>query len=342
MMFILAAGLVCGDWKTDVAAYFSGDQDYSGAAAHIEEIYSRVDEENAPTLCALLAYSYSRLGRASREHKWIKMLFEKYRGMSTAFAFLNPRTQMEVSTFLGRWHKDYPLILDVFLVDQKTVQTFSPPAQIILGIEITTPALYKILKNDQVIAGSMLHRGFNILRVDASSLFNQPGVHVYNLQIKKDDLGLNREISLDVNVTTPQFRTSTEAQAKQIEYSLSLFVGTEMISSLRKIERFQSPFKLGFSNNALKGGKFDPLHRADPQGHPDPLSNSISIPAVIQGVASLIKGLFNKEDDQPREPKIVKSMTQEFRYFRRVYGIDQDTRAKISLETRSLDIVDTL
>jgi hypothetical protein len=340
MLLILAAGSLCADWRTDVAAFFSGDQDFAGAAAYIEQAYRRLDEEYAPTLCALLAYSYSRLNRIPEEQAWIKMFFERYQGMGTAFGFLDPKTQMYVSTYLGGWYQEYPLILDVFLVEQKrAAQTFSPPAQIVLGIEITNTAFYRMMREERIIAGSSLHRGFNIVRVDADRLFSQPGVHVYTLELKKEDLELRREVRLDVDVTSPQFRTSPEAQAKKIEYTLSLFVGEEMISSLKKIERLETPLKLGFSNNALKGGKFDPLHRADPQGHPDPLSNSVSIPAVVAGIATLIKELFGKKDEGAQEPQIAKSKTQEFRYFRRLYGLDQETTARITLESRSLDIM---
>jgi hypothetical protein len=340
LIFFLAAGYLSGDWRSDVASYLSGDKDLNGAVDYIRNIYDTLDEEYAPTLCALLAFVHSRLGHQEPEKKWIVRLFEKYRGMSTVFNFLDYQTQASIAAFLGRWHQVYPLITDLFLVEQNNSSTFTPPASIVIGVEITNPAYYKIVKNDQIILGSMFHKGFNILRIDASSLFSQPGIHVYHLQLKKGELELTREIRMDVDVSSPQFRTSPQAETKKIEYTLSLFVEDDMISSVRKIERLQTPLKLGFSNNALKGGKFDPLHRADPQGHPDPLSNSVNIPAVVAGVASLIKDLFGKNDEQTQEPQIRKSMEQEFRYFRRLYGMDQETRAKVTLVTRSLDLSD--
>ena len=337
-IMLAAAASLCADWRTDVAAIFTAGGDYARASEYIQGIYEDLDEDFAPTLCALLAFCHSRMNQPPVEKKWIIRLFEKYRGMGTTFSFLDSSTQMQLSTFLGKWHQVYPLVADLFLVEQKTASAFSPPANIVIGVEMTNPAYFRLIKNGQIVLGSMFHKGFNIIRVDASLLFSRPGIHVYQLQLKTDNLDLNREVRLDVEVTSPRFRTSPEAPTKKIEYTLSLFVGEEMISSLRKIERLQTPLKLGLSNNALKGGRFDPLHRADPQGHPDPLGNSISIPGLIAGVASLIKDLVGKKEKPSGEPNIIKSMEQEFRYMRRLYGMDQETTARIKLQSSSLDL----
>ena len=173
----------------------------------------------------------------------------------------------------------------------------------------------------------------------ARDLALPPGTRVYNREVKAAGLVLRKEITLEVEVTTPRFSPPKNAPppGQTAEYILSMYIGGEFVMTSRKEERPVS-LKLGLEPGHLPYG-FKPdyvLHRNDP----NPM-NSFSIIQAIGMIYSLLKDLLkkrSKKDVEPPKIQTVSDLTLTFKQ-KDEYGRDQESKVSIRLRIKNLPYV---
>ena len=122
-----------------------------------------------------------------------------------------------------------------------------------------------------------------------------------------------------------------------ISYSLSLYVGGELILESRKTETPPS-LAMGIKpSNAPYGYRPDWVLRRD---QPNPM-NSFSIFQALGMIYSLLKDLFKKrgkKDVEPPKIETVHDLSMDYRQ-KDVYGRTQETKIALKIQAKSLPYV---
>lgn len=220
------------------------------------------------------------------------------------------------------------LITEVALIKTDTYDWPLPPRKLIIGVEISADAYYKLSLKKEIIKAGLLHRGLNLIHLEASHLFQATATHTYLLGLKREYIVLEKEIIIDIRLETSTI-LKTEAEDRNREYKLSMFVGDKLIISKKKTHhealspktvtppspRYQEPFDSNFETA--------------------PGSNSFPILGAVAEILKLIKELKSKRE---KPEKTIQKQRQITTTFRQVdsEGVLKEVKATITLATRDL------
>ncbi|MGA2585925.1 MAG: hypothetical protein ABSF88_02700 [Candidatus Aminicenantales bacterium] len=339
-LFAICTGTLRAQWRADVAQIFSKDKDYKELSDYLVRSYDNLENTiDKADASGLLAFAFGRQNDPLNETRWIVEYFEICKAQDTGFAFLDLVSQADVLGWLNAWKSRYPFISEIALIKGIGDQTIVPQGILPLVVVVANEALYKFSRDGNVLEGGQLKAGFNIIALDANELVLNPGTRVYILEIKAGGLILKKEITLDVEASAPRIPPPQPAAASgpPLEYKLSMYVGGELVMSSQKRE-YPVSWQIGVKPNPNPFG-FKPdwmLHRNEP----DPM-NSISIPAVISALYSLLKDLFKKKDNKDVEPpkiQTVQDLNLTFK-MKDKDGWDQESKVLIKLRTKNLPYV---
>ena len=336
-----AGGLAAQQWRQDVAGLFGKGKNYKAIADSLEPIYGWIDEAQRPDAAAILALCAGRQGDVQGEMRWISEFFEKGRGKDSGFVFLDFINQADIIGYLNVWRMKYPYVAEIALVQGIGKQALIPLGMMPIVIDISAEAYYKFSLGSNVLQAGQFKPGVNIIGLDAAELFLNPGRRTFLLEMKAGNLILKKEIDLDVEVTLPPRipRPAAEtAQGKAVDYTVSMYVGGELVMKSHKTEtplnwKTGVPVNTntwGWNSNAMPGSE-----------KANPLNNSIDIPAAISYLYGLLKDLFTKKK-KPEEPAPQVETVHDLSL---TYPIkDSDGRAEemkisLKLQTRNLPFV---
>jgi hypothetical protein len=221
-----------------------------------------------------------------------------------------------------------PLITDIALIKPDSYDQTFFPRKLIVGVDISANAYYKLSFKGDIIKAGLLPRGLNLIHLEASHLFQASATHTYLLGLKREDMILEKEIIIDIRLETSTI-LKTEAEDGNREYKLSMFVGDKLIISKKKIRhealspktetlpspRYQEPFDSNFETG--------------------PVSNSFPILGAVAEILKLIKELKSKRE---KSEKTIQKQRQITTTFRQVdsEGVLKEVKAIITLTTRDL------
>lgn len=232
---------------------------------------------------------------------------------------------------LGLCADQVPVVNEIALVDSEIYNQSIPPRKVIIGVDMDNDAYYKLTYQKNIIKAGLLHRGLNLLYVEANNFFEESRTHVYFLSLKVGELVLEKEIKIDIHLDTPASAEKKEAKSKNIEYELSMFVGDELIISSKKTHYDKFELKLETPPMPKNYKPFDPNWRTDP------FANSFSIMDAVAGIIDLIK----KQKTEKSEEMLAKS-TQKWQQIVTTFirkdpdGLAREVKATITISTRDL------
>jgi hypothetical protein len=187
----------------------------------------------------------------------------------------------------------------------------------------------------------MFNSGFNIISLDANELFARPGTRVYMLEIKAAGLILKKEVTLDVEVSSPAHAQPLKAQpsAQVVEYTLSLYVDGELVMSSKKIEK-PNAWTIGVKPSVNPFG-FKPDYWVNRN---QPGLNSVPIFSAIGVIYSLLKDLLTKKNKKGAEAPQIKTAQDMTIVFKQTdaAGHQQETRISLKLRTKNLPYILTI
>ena len=218
-----------------------------------------------------------------------------------------------------------PLITEIALIKTVAYDQLHYPRKLIIGVEISADAYYKLSFKGEIIKAGLLHRGLNLIHLEASHLFQTTAVHSYILGLKKEDLVLEKKIIIDIRLETSTI-LKTEAQNMNIEYKLSLFVGDKLIASRKKTPYDALLPKTEAPPSPKYNEPFDSNFRTAPG------ANSFSILGAVAGILKLIKELKSKKEEPEKTIHRQRQMTITFRKVDSE-GALKEVRATITLTT---------
>jgi hypothetical protein len=219
---------------------------------------------------------------------------------------------------------------EIYLVDNEILyQRHVPPAKIIIGIETRSDALYKLSSQEGVIQGGLFQKGFNSLAISAQRFFDKTGSHLFELELKTDNSEEKKEITIEIRLL-PLYVVQRRGEAeKKREFTLSLFIGDQLIYATRKFSLQDISFKLDLPPSE---GRYNPFGLI--KGTQKPI-NTVSVLDAVAGIYQLAKSLVPKKEKDEEEKPIVKKHQIETTFVKRdVTGDLWEWKALISIETK--------
>jgi len=347
-----AAALLClvfgfaaaADWRAELLAFLGPKPDFQRARQYLTSEVKNLGGADIQTAQALLAYLARKVGDTTEEQDVIADYFEKYLDSDPDFGFLDDITHRDFLIYWARWKKTFPLVSDVNFLSHWASGVPGVPAGLEIGLELMNPAYYKISLGPYALEGGFWGRGFHIVTVPVSGLFERAGTYEFALDLMAGDIVMRKPIRLDINLSAiPSLRSPAsvlppapsgvksgraEAAAANLEGELSLYVGGKLIMTSRKITVKPRPLTFPLPGPSMQGQKpYMPPPRTDP------MANSVSILDAIALTYKSLKGLLAKKAPLPSPPTYQKVASLSFSFARTASdGSLSDVRADVRLE----------
>jgi len=338
LMAALTAGGLSAQWRDDVNRLFSRGRNYKAVAEAVLPAYDTLEAADKPDAAALLAFCYGRQSDIPNETRWIFEYFEIGKAKDSGFVFLDFLNQTDILGYLNVWKMRYPYVSEISLVKGVGNEVIIPQGLMPLVIDVSGEAYYKFSLGGNVLEAGQFKSGFNIIGLDATELFLNPGRRTYLLELKSGNLVLKKEIVLDVEVTSPLSLPKpalSPTRGRKVEFSLSMYVGGELVMTSRKTETPVS-WKLDVPVNTLTKG-WNPNYWIN-RDRPDPMRNSIDIVSAVSAIYNLLKDLLkkkNKNDPEPPKIQTVQDLSLVFPQ-KDPEGKDREMRVSIRLRSKNL------
>lgn len=222
------------------------------------------------------------------------------------------------------------VVIEIGLIEGKTDKTIAPPEELVLGIDISMEAYYKLSDEENVIKGGFLRRGLNVVDMEAKGLFEESGAHIYFLDLKVGDLILKKEIEIDIHLDSTGDDSETQRQVRDPEYELSMFVGDQLIVTGKKVPFRGASFEI--EKPPLPEG-YGPFYEIEKE-YKSPMLNSFSILDAAGVLYDLIKKAIDKKKRQKSYRPIQKHKQLTVTFLRRdSEGISREINARIELRS---------
>jgi hypothetical protein len=224
------------------------------------------------------------------------------------------------------------LVSEIFLVEDGIYKKYVPPGEIILGVEMEATALYKISSQDEILRGGLLRKGFNSLPISAQGFFEKQGSHTFVLDLKSDGTLEKKEITVEVKLMPIYLVQKRGEERKNYEYSVSFFMGGQLVYSTKKIPLSEISFKLDLPPSQ---GVYNPFGQIDGMYKP---IQSVSILDAVGVLYTLINTLGAGQDQEKSSANIQKKSQIETTFVKRnTRGDVWQWRALIQLKTKTLN-----
>ena len=112
--------------------------------------------------------------------------------------------------------------LEIFLIKDKIPVIQFPARQIKLGVSISHPVYFKLVRKENILQGSQFQRGLNIIKINSREFFQNPGIHEFILVTKKDQT--QKKMKITITTRFPDSRETsiiprTQSRNMKIEIS---------------------------------------------------------------------------------------------------------------------------
>ena len=340
LLVLAAAALAPGlsaQWREEAAKLVGSDKQYAKAAASIERRWAEIADIEKGDAAALLAFCANRIGDGQAELRWIVEYFETYQTKDGGFAFLDLVTQSDVIGFINGWRMKFPWVSGISLIKGVGDEIIMPEGILPLVVESSTASLFKFFENGAVLKAGVLNPGFNVIGLDANTLFLTSGRRVYTLEVRLGSLILTKEISLDIDVSAARPRPVLQSQAqtgRPLEYRLTLFIDGKAVWTNQKTIR-TIPLKIDVKPSNLKYG-FKPDYMLN-RDKPNPF-NSIDIIQAVSTLYKLLKDLLTSRKDKNAPPPRLETVQDLVLNFnsKDFDGLDFVTKVSLKLNVKNL------
>lgn len=305
VVFFLCASFLRGDWMEDVNRYFK-DKDYQAAETYLASIYPKSESSFQPTLCALLAYCAGRISDKPSEFHWIMEYFEVFWGRDVITHYLDKGEQDALEDFLNRWRIQYPLIWNISLVEPHNSEVKGAPSKLIFALDAEKEGAYKLLQGGNLIKAGLFQKGYNSFSIPAKMMWEKRSQQEFMLEFKVGELILQKKVELEIRINSQSQVLEKHEDRTDYTYDLSLYLGSRLMASSRKIHSKKAPIDWGTHPGV-------PYTPPLPPKESNTRPSSFSIFSAIGLAAGLVKQLAKKDVLAPTPPpRLVRMMTETF------------------------------
>lgn len=329
VVLLLAAGGLSGSWRTDVAVRIQAG-DIQGAGKALVGAYPDLEAADKAEASALLAFLFHKQGADGQEKKFLFEFFVIQGDAPVDFSFLGPPDSGEATVYLNLWRVKFPRLSGASIIVRKGEKFPAAPRELVLGLETQVEMLYKFSDEKGPVRGGLLHRGLNLISVDAGRLFDASGAHRFTLDLKSGGVEISQELDLGVALSREP-AAGGAPKAADLEYKVTLFTGGREVASSRKTGRDKNPLAADIPEVNLRANPmFKPPSVSDDPF--DPSNRGVSILDAIGVVSGLVRDLFS-DKAPPVESSIEKKSSETYAYFAASDdGREQKISAVVSLK----------
>jgi hypothetical protein len=221
-------------------------------------------------------------------------------------------------------------VKDIWLVEIGEDKIFTPPDRLVIGIDLTENAYYKLSDKENVIKGGLFKKGPNFIDIEANDLFKKSGTHVYSLDLKVGEFVLREKIEIDIQLDFDDVDVQSKNKAENPEYELSMFIGDRLVLSSKKFLPKNLSFEIEKPPLPENYGPFYEVRGRDK----NPMLNSFSIIDAVGAAYGLIKKMIDKKRMRKTEQPLKKYRQQTVAFIRRdSEGISREIHALITLKS---------
>ncbi|HOW85279.1 MAG TPA: hypothetical protein P5119_08465 [Candidatus Aminicenantes bacterium] len=347
VLVLAAAAVLRADWKSELNSRLGPDRDYRGAWLLLNGALPTLPAEDKQAAAFILPYLAARCGELKAEKDLSADYFETYQDNDPDLGFLNAGPLYELLAFWARWKRSYPLVSGVTLLSYSRTPATGLPASVDIGLDLLNEALYRISLGPYVLEGGQWSKGFHILTIPLSGLFNRSDTYEFILDLKAGDVICRRPIRLrieiaDVGPAPVARREDFLAAPPRVplrpirEGEISLYIDGRLVLKSRKIAARASSFSFPLGGPLLPGQKpYMPPPRTDP------IMSGVNILDALALAYKTIKDMVAKKPPKPAAPSYQKVSSLSFAYSRTI-SADQtvSARASISLPPSRAVILD--
>ncbi len=211
----------------------------------------------------------------------------------------------------ARVEEGYPLVSGICLVETEAYHKGLPPSKITIGLQVRTDTLYKISAHGQVFQGGIFAKGFNAITLPAEGFFNHTDTHAFVLECKAEESVAVKRIVIDIRIVPLYIVQKMGEERKKHEFTLSFFIGDQLIYSTRKIPMREISFKFDIPPS---DGRYNPFGLIG--GTQKPISG-VSILGAVAGLYQLAKSLVPAEEKKEEDVIIQKKQQIEMTFLKR-------------------------
>jgi hypothetical protein len=221
-------------------------------------------------------------------------------------------------------------VKDIWLAEIDEDKIFTPPDRLVIGIDLTENAYYKLSEKENVVKGGLFKKGPNFIDIYASDLFKESGTHIYSLDLKVGKLVFREKIEIDIQLDSDDADTQTEDKVKDPEYKLSMFIGDRLVLSSKKFLPKNLSFEIEKPPLPENYGPFYEVRGKDR----NPMLNSFSIIDAVGVAYGLVKKMIDKKGRRKTEQPLKKFRQQTVTFIRRdSEGISREIHAVVTLKS---------
>lgn len=193
-----------------------------------------------------------------------------------------------------------PVVLEIGLIDSDSYRGTSPPSRLIVGLELSQDALYKLTHNKATLKGGRFLKGFNSFGLETDNFFEGSGVHTYILELKVEDRIIRQKFEIAVEIEGQTQGVMPETLAENKEYSVLMYIGDQLVASSKKLPTSEPSKKIEVP---------PPPYQINPYASAaEPDYNVTGVPIFATAIAlyQIIKDLTAKKDEDVRPQPIRK------------------------------------
>ena len=227
------------------------------------------------------------------------------------------------------------LIKGIFLIKNPTEKFVTPPLEIRIGIQMATPAYYKLSKKDVILGAGLLPIGVSSLSIPTESFFEKTAKHTFLLELKTEQGITRKDIILDIQIAIMEIPKKMEPEQKVPEYKLSLYIENQLVSTRIKQQEIIPPIQPEQKVNELAPipQYGDPFYV--PKESDDLMTSTVSIFDALGLAYHLVKSITRKKDRGEPIPTLQHTHSFSIKFLKKnSQGVEEEVIAMIGLTTK--------
>jgi hypothetical protein len=342
LLALVVGPVLRADWKTELNGRLGRNPDYRAAWDFLVEESKKLEGNDKQAAAFILPYLAARLEDKTAEGDLVSDYLETYLENYPDFGFLEDYALRGLLAFWAGWERLYPLFHDLSLLAYSQAPATGLPASVDIGLELSNDAFYRVSLGPYILEGGFWPKGFHILTIPLSGLFNRTDTYEFTVDLKAGDLIVRKPVRLQVDIAdiaqaagpAPReayTRPPSMTPARPIEEGeISLYIDGKLVLKSRKIAARSAGFSFPLGGPLMQGQK---PYMPPPTN--DPLTmGGVDVLSALALAYKAVKELVAKKPPKPLAPSYQKVSILSFAYSRTTSG-GQSVSARASLSLPS-------
>jgi len=339
LLALMVSPVLGDDWKTELNSHLGRNPDYRAAWNFLTAEIQKLQGDDRQAAAFILPFLAAKLENKAAERDLVADYFETYLDNYPDFGFLEDYALRGLLNVWAGWERLYPLLHDLNILSYSRTPPTGLPASVDIGLELLNDAFYRVSLGPYVLEGGYWPKGFHILTIPLSGLFNRSDVYEFTVDLKAGDLIVRKPIRLQVDIAdiaTPgpaprdMFAPAPlTAPARPIEEgAISLYIDGKLVLKSRKIAPRAAGFTFPLGGPLMQGQKpYMPPPTNDPM-----TMGGVDVLSALALAYKAFKDLVAKKPPKPVPPSYQKVSVLSFAYSRTTSaGQSVSARASLSL-----------